>query len=284
MLFANMAVTSFLIWNVGLGPNKTQLDNSRVKIIQSVVDSDICVLQDAFNLTTSQYFIKNLFPDYNVQIYPLQERGNDDITCISYCVLIKKELLNIYVEPVEIGNTRNALEINVDSVKILVAYLEYADHITRYAQLRDILSYPVDIICGDLNTFFRNVRREYFGNPLRILYHWKQIGLYICSKQVRKMHVPRRVLSDNGWILASRNQYSFPLPFFWHTFLNTPLLRSTSWIWKIIFSKPVLDPDNVLARDPNIFLFPPSIITKVILNGKDIMGGASDHGAIYFEI
>jgi len=199
-------------------------------------------------------------------------------------VLIKKDLLNIYVEPVEIGNTRNALEINVDSVKILVAYLEYADHITRYEQLQNILSHPVDIICGDLNTFFRDVRREYFGNPLRILYHWKQIGLYIASKVVRNMHVPRRVLSDKGWLLLSRNQYSFPLPFFWHTFLNTPLLRSTSWIWKIIFSKPVLDPDNVLARDPNIFALSPILFTKVIFNKEEIMGKASDHGAIYFEI
>jgi hypothetical protein len=93
-----------------------------------------------------------------------------------------------------------------------------------------------------------------------------------------------KILIYIGWILLSRNQYSFPLPFFWQTFLKTPLLRSTSWIWKIIFNKPVLDPDNVLARDPNIFEYPPSIITKSILNGQDIMGGASDHGAIYFEV
>lgn len=299
MFFANMAVTSFLIWNVGLGSNRTSIDASQVKSIQNFLNEispDICVLQDFLAAYfdgghLSNYFriydqdlIHDLFPDYNVYIYPLQERGNDDITCISYCMLIKKYLSNIYVEPVEIGNTRNALEITVDSVKILVAYLEYADHITRYAQLRNILSYPVDIICGDMNTFFRDVRSEYFGSISKMLNNWKQIGLYIASKVVRNMHVPRRVLSDKGWRLLSRNQYSFPLPFFWQTFLKTPLLRSTSWIWKIIFSKPVLDPDNVLARDPNIFLFPPSIITKVILNGKDIMGGASDHGAIYFKI
>lgn len=193
-------------------------------------------------------------------------------------MLIQKDLSNICVEPVEIGNTRNALEIYVDDVKILVSYLEYADHEIRYAQLKNVLSYPVDIICGDMNTFFRNVLREYFGNPLRILYHWKQIGLYIASKVVRNMHVPRRVLSDKGWRLLSRNQYSFPLPFFWQTFLNTPLLRSTSWIWKIIFNRPVLDPDNVVTKDPGIFIYPPVIITR-----GEIERG-SDHGAIYFEI
>lgn len=287
MFFANLAVTSFLIWSAGLGSNKTSIDAPQVQSIQhclNAINPDICVLQDAFDLNISKYSIQELFPEYNVHIYPLQERGDDDITCISYCVLIKKYLSNIYVDPVEIGNTRNALEINVDSVKILVAYLEYADHITRYAQLRNILSHPVDIICGDLNTFFRDVRSEYFGSISKMLNNWKQIGLSICSKQVRKMHVPRRVLSDKGWLLLSRKQYSFPLPFFWQTFLNTPLLRSTSWIWTTIFNAPVLDPDNVLTRAPDTFGYLPSIITKVIRNGKDIMGGASDHGAIYFEI
>jgi hypothetical protein len=287
MFFDSIAVTSFIIWNVGLGSNGTSILDPQVQSIQhclNLIDHDICVLQDAFALNISKDFILTLFPEYNVQIYPLQERGDDDITCISYCVLIKKYLSNIYVKAVEIGNTRNALEINVDGIKILVAYLEYADHKARYEQLRDIPSYTVDILCGDLNTFFRDVRREYFGSISKILYHWKQIGLYICSKQVRKMHVPRRFLSDKEWLLLSRNQYSFPLPFFWQTFLKTPLLRSTSWIWKIIFNKPVLDPDNVLARDPNIFKYPPSIITEIIINGKDIIGGASDHGAIYFEI
>lgn len=287
MFFANLAMISFLIWNVGLGSNGTQLDNSRVKKIQnfiSVIDSDICVLQDSFDLSTSKASVQALFSEYNVHIYPLQERGDDDITCISYCVLIKKDLLNICVEPVEIGNTRNALEINVDSVKILVAYLEYANHITRYAQLWNIISHPVDIICGDMNTFFRDVRSEYFGSISKMLNNWKQIGLFICSKVVRKMHVPRRVLKQQGWVLMSNNQYSFPLPFFWQTFLRTPLLKMTSWIWKTIFNRPVLDPDNVLARDPDVFVLPPIILNKVILNQKDIVGKSSDHGAIYFKI
>jgi hypothetical protein len=187
-------------------------------------------------------------------------------------------LENVAIEKIDIGNTRFALEIKVDSVKILAAYLEYADHRIRRQQLDTILSLDVDIICGDLNTFFRNVPREYFGNPLRILYHWKQIGLYIASKVIRNMHVPRRVLSDNGWILFSRNQYSFPLPFFWVTFLNTPLLKRTSWIWKTIFNGPVLDPDNVLVKSPFIFLSPVSIITEGLIEE------ASDHGAIHFEV
>ena len=287
MLFTNLAVTSFLIWNVGLGSNGTSILAPQVKSIKTCINAlglDICVLQDAFDLNISQYSIQELFPDYNVHIYPLQERGDDDITLISYCVLIKQCLLDISVEPVEIGNARNALEIDVSGIKILVVYLEYANHITRYAQLREIMSYPVDIICGDMNTFFRDVRSEYFGSISKILHHWKQIGLYICSEQVRKMHVPRRILNRQGWVLMSNNQYSFPLPFFWQTFLNTPLLRSTSWIWTTIFNAPVLDPDNVLTRAPDTFGYLPSIITKVIRNGKDIMGGASDHGAIYFEI
>lgn len=283
MFFDNLVVTRFLIWNVGIGSNETLLNDPRVGYISDVIEvlnPDICVLQDAFDLNISQYSIQRLFPDYNIHIYPLQERGDDDITCISYCVLVKKCLLNIYVDSVEIGNTRNALEINVYEIKILVAYLEYADHITRYAQLQEIMSYHVDIICGDLNTFFRNVRKEYFGNPLRILYHWKQIGLYIASKVVRNMHVPRRILKQQRWVLMSKNQYSFPLPFFWQTFLKTPLtIKNTEWILKTIFNKPVLDPDNVLARDTYIFVLPP-----VILNEKELIGKASDHGAIYFEI
>lgn len=290
MFFDNLVVTRFLIWNVGLGSNKTSVNDPRIEAIKDFLDArnpDICVLQDAFKINMDQHSIAKLFPNHLVYIYPLQKQGKEEIISISYCVLIKKyylDLENVAIEKIDIGNTRFALKINVDNVEILAAYLEYADHRIRRQQLDTILSLDVDIICGDLNTFFRNVPREYFGNPLRILYHWKQIGLYICSKQVRKMHVPRRILSNNGWILVSRDQYSFPLPFFWQTFLKTPLLRSTSWIWKTIFNRPILDPDNVLARDPNIFLFPPSIITKVILNGKDIMGGASDHGAIYFEI
>ncbi len=274
-------MTSVLVWNVGLGSNKTPINDSRINTIADVIsiqNPDICVLQDAFDLSVSKYFVQNLFPGYYVYIYPLQERGDCDITCISYCALIKRYLSNIYVEPVEIGNTRFALEINVDNVKILAAYLEYADPRIRRQQLDTILSLDVDIICGDLNIFFRNVPREYFGNPLRILYHWKQIGLYIASKVVRNMHVPRRALSDKGWILLSRNQYSFPLPFFWHTFLNTPLLRSTSWIWTTIFNAPVLDPDKVLVKDPYISLSPVSIITKGIIER------ASDHGAICFKV
>ena len=280
-------MTSVLVWNIGVASNRTAIHAPRIKTIADIIyiqNPDICVLMDAFQLNTDQYSIAKLFPNHRVYIYPLQKCGNEEIISISYCVLIKKHCLgleNVAIEKIDIGNTRFALEIKVDSFKILAAYLEYADHRIRRQQLDTILSLDVDIICGDLNTFFRNVPREYFGNPLRILYYWKQIGLYIASKVIRNMHVPRRVLSDKGWILLSRNQYSFPLPFFWHTFLNTPLLRSTSWIWKIIFSKPVLDPDNVLARDPNIFEYLPSIITEVIFN---IMGKASDHGAIYFEV
>ena len=285
MFFANLAVTSFLIWNAGLGSNKTSVNEPRIEAIKDFLDTrnpDICVLQDAFKINTDQHSIAKLFPDHRVYIYPLQKQGKEEIISISYCVLIKKyylDLENVAIEKIDIGNTRNALEINVSRIKILVAYLEYADHRIRRQQLDTILSLDVDIICGDLNTFFRNVPREYFGNPLRILYHWKQIGLYICSKQVRKMHVPRRVLSDKGWLLLSRNQYSFPLPFFWQTFLKTPLLQRTGWIWKTIFNGPVLDPDNVLAQNPYIFLLPP-----VILNDKELIGKASDHGAIYFEI
>lgn len=194
------------------------------------------------------------------------------------------DLENVAIKQIDIGNTRFALKINVDNVEILAAYLEYADHRIRRQQLDTILSLDVDIICGDLNTLFRDVPREYFGNPLRILYHWKQIGLYIASKVVRNMHVPRRVLKQQRWVLMSNNQYSFPVPFFWSTFLNTPILKKTSWIWKTIFNGPVLDPDNVLARDPDVFLLPPIIFNKVILNQKDIVGKSSDHGAIYFKI
>lgn len=276
-------MTSVLVWNVGIASNKTPITNPRISDITNVIfiqNPDICVLMDAFQLNTDQRSIAKLFPNHRVYIYPLQKQGNEEIISISYCVLIKKYysgLQNVAIEKIDIGNTRNALEINVGSVKILAAYLEYADHHIRRQQLDTILSLDVDIICGDLNTFFRNVRREYFGNPLRILYHWKQIGLYIASKVVRNMHVPRRVLSDKGWILLSRNQYSFPLPFFWHTFLNTPLLKKTSWIWTAIFNRPVLDPDNVLVKSPYIFLSPVSIITEGFIEG------ASDHGAVYFE-
>ena len=285
MLFTNLAVTSFLIWNVGLGSNGTSLDAPQVQSIQrflNAINPDICVLQDAFKINTDQHSIAKLFPNHRVYIYPLQKQGKEEIISISYCVLIKKyylDLKNVAINKLDIGNTRFALKINVDNVEILAAYLEYADHRIRRQQLDTILSLDVDIICGDLNTFFSNVPREYFGNPLRILYHWKQIGLYICSEQVRKMHVPRRILNRQGWVLMSNNQYSFPLPFFWQTFLNTPLLRSTSWIWTTIFNAPVLDPDNVLARDPYIFVLPP-----VILSDKELIGKASDHGAIYFKI
>ncbi|MEX0595475.1 MAG: hypothetical protein WD512_03165 [Candidatus Paceibacterota bacterium] len=225
-----------------------------------------------------QDLIHDLFPDYNAYIFSLQYRGDEKITCISYCVLIKKGLSNISVDPVEIGNTRNALEIDVSGTKILVAYLEYADHEIRYQQLKNILSYNVDIVCGDLNTFFRDVRREYFESLLQIISHWKQIGLYLASKVVRNMHVPRRVLSDRGWILMSNGQYSFPLPFFWKTFLKTPLLKSTGWIWTAIFNSPVLDPDNVVAKNFEIFIYPPIIIKSGEIEE------ASDHGAIYFAI
>ena len=92
------------------------------------------------------------------------------------------------------------------------------------------------------------------------------------------MHVSRKVLARTGWALASRNQKSFPLPFFWNTFLNTPLLRSTSWIWKTIFNHPVLEPDHVLTKDPDIFRNPPYLITT----GR--IEHVSDHGAIFFEI
>jgi hypothetical protein len=280
-------MTSVLVWNIGVASNRTAIHAPRIKTIADVIyiqNPDICVLMDAFKFNTDQRSIAKLFPNYRVYIYPLQKCGNEEIISISYCVLVKKyylwfnDISNVSITPIDIGNTRFALEIDVEGVKILAAYLEYADHMIRRQQLDTILSLDVDIICGDLNTFFRNVPREYFGNPLRILYHWKQIGLYICSKQVRNMHVPRRVLSNQGWILLSRNQYSFPLPFFWKTFLNTPLLKRTSWIWKTIFNRPVLDPDSVLVRSPDIFLSPVSIITEGIIEE------ASDHGAIRFEV
>jgi hypothetical protein len=276
-------MTSVLVWNIGVASNRTAIHAPRIKTIADVIyiqNPDICVLMDAFQLNTDQYSIAKLFPNHRLYIYPLQKQGDKKIISISYCVLVKKHYLgleNVAIEKIDIGNTRFALEIKVDSVKILAAYLEYADHRIRRQQLDTILSLDVDIICGDLNTFFRNVPREYFGNPLRILYHWKQIGLYIASKVIRNMHVPRRVLSDKGWILFSRNQYSFPLPFFWETFLNTPLLKRTSWIWKTIFNGPVLDSDNVLVKSPFIFLSPVSIITEGLIEE------ASDHGAIHFE-
>jgi|694.fasta_scaffold21635_16 hypothetical protein len=277
-------MTRVLVWNVGIASNQTPIDNFRIqKIVNfiSLQNPDICVLMDAFELNVPAYLLEEQFLGYTIITYPLQIPLW--LNKSSYCVLIKG-LEGVSIDAFQIEHQRYVLEIKVDSVKILVAYLEYADHRIRRQQLNTILSLDVDSICGDLNTFFRNVPREYFGNPLKILNHWKQIGLYICSKQVRNMHVPRRVLSDRGWILMSKNQYSFPLPFFWKTFLRTPLLKRTELIWKVIFNDTVLDPDNVLARDPGIFEYPPSIITKSILNGQDIMGEASDHGAIYFEV
>jgi hypothetical protein len=276
-------MTSVLVWNIGVASNRTAIHAPRIKTIADIIyqNPDICVLMDAFQLNTDQYSIAKLFPNHRLYIIPLQKQGDKKIISISYCVLVKKHYLgleNVAIEKIDIGNTRFALEIDVEGVKILAAYLEYADHMIRRQQLDTILSLDVDIICGDLNTVFCDVRKDYFGNLLRILYHWKQIGLYIASKVVRNMHVPRRVLSDNGWILFSRNQYSFPLPFFWETFLNTPLLKRTSWIWKTIFNRPVLDPDSVLVRSPDIFLSPVSIITEGIIEE------ASDHGAIHFEV
>jgi hypothetical protein len=279
-------MTSVLVWNIGVASNWTAIHAPRIKTIADVIyiqNPDICVLMDAFNLNTDQYSIAKLFPNHRAYIYPLQKCGNEEIISISYCVLVKKyylcfnDISNVSITPIDIGNTRFALEIDVEGVKILAAYLEYADHMIRRQQLDTILSLDVDIICGDLNTVFCDVRKDYFGNLLQIRYYWKQIGLYIASKVVRNMHVPRRVLSDKGWILLSRNQYSFPLPFFWETFLNTPLLKRTSWIWKTIFNGPVLDPDNVLVKSTFIFLSPVSIITEGEIKK------ASDHGAIRFE-
>lgn len=91
MLFANLAVTSFLVWNVGLGSNETPANDTRVKSIQhfiNLINPDICVLQDFLaayvnERCVSNYFrahgqdiIHDLFPDYIVYIFPLQDRGD----------------------------------------------------------------------------------------------------------------------------------------------------------------------------------------------------------------
>ncbi len=135
---------------------------------------------DAFDFDVPTCDIEEQFLEYTIITYPLQPLW---LNKSSYCVLIKKGLEGVYIDATMIENQKYVLEIKVDSVKILVAYLEYADHRIRRQQLDTILSLDVDIICGDLNTFFRNVPREYFGNPLRILYHWRQIVLYIASEE-----------------------------------------------------------------------------------------------------
>lgn len=279
-------MTSFLIWNVGIPSDNISVQNPRVQNIRKFIDlqdPDICVLQDAFNISTPEESIESLFPKYTIYSQQLQEQGDDKIRRMSYCVLIKKNYSQeVYVEAVDIGNTRYAIELTFKSFKMLVSYLEYANHRIRREQLMHLLylTEDIDIVCGDLNTIFCDVRKEYFGNIFQMLTHWKQIGLYIVHPVVRNMHVSRKILARTGWSLASRNKKSFPLTCFWDTFLNSnPILQLTGWIWKTIFDQPVLAPDHVLTKDPDIFRNTPFLITTT--------GGieyASDHGAIFFEV
>ena len=275
---AGTTMTARIIyWNIFCPfVSKNVQDNTqKLNTIQMIIKTlcpDVCILLGV------EFPDLNELENYNYDLYPLQIMGDEEIRQFQYCVLIRNNLnLSTNIETVEIGNTRYALEVTIDKVKILATYLEYTDFNIRQSQLRDILSYNVDIICG-LNVIFCDIWKEYFGNIFRILRNWKKIGLLICQPTVRQLHTPKKILYKNEdpgyqWEISSECKESYPLKFFMNSFLESNvLLRITGRIWRAIFNRPVLALDHILVKRPSNLYVHPSILTGGDI--KDVAGHA----------
>jgi hypothetical protein len=275
-------MASIVYWNtfspfVAKAKDNTQRLNT-IQMIIKILYPDICILVGI------ELPDLNELKQYNYYLHPLQIMGDEEIRQFQYCVLIRKNI-NLYtnIEPFEIGNTRYALEITIDKVKILATYLEYTDFNIRQSQLSDILSYNVDIICG-INIVFCDIWREYFGNIFKILRNWKKIRLLICQPKVRQIHTPKKILYKNKdpgyqWEINSECKESYPLKFFMNSFLESNiLLRITGRIWRAIFNKPILALDHVLVKKSSNLH-----VRSFILTGGDIKNVAG-HGIVQIYI
>lgn len=242
---------------------------------------DIFIWLDAFSSYNLSDDLYSNFPEYTPYTFNLQDEGDEGIKQFYYCVLVRNTYSKaklVRIETLDIGNTRYAVKITVNEIKILAAHLEYNSKKIREIQLEKILRSDVDIICG-LNIIFCDVRREYFGNIVRIFRNWKKIGLFLIQPTVRQTHTPRSILNKYGWEVNSENRESYPLKFFMNLFLKSnTLLRMSERIWKIIFNKPVLPLDNVLI----------TIIKNLYIHSSILIGGdikeVSGHAIVQIHI
>jgi len=254
--------------------------------IARTLKPDIFIWLDAFSFYNLGDYIYSNFPEYTPYTFNLQDQGDEGIKQFYYCVLVKNTYSKsklVHIEALDIGNTRYAIQIKVNGIKILAAYLEYNSKRIRESQLEKILGFDVDIICG-LNIIFCDVGREYFGNIVRVFRNWKKIGLFLAQPTVRKMHITRRMLCkdenpEKHWEINSENRASYPLKFFMDSFLKSNLiLRATKKIWETIFNRPVLPLDNVLVR----------VIRNLYIHSSILIGGdikeVSGHAVVQIHI
>jgi hypothetical protein len=282
-------MTSIIYWNTfypsSISTNTSWDDRlDTCTTILKTLKPDIIIWLDAFNLPNLSDDLCSAFVEYTPHIFKLQEQGDKGIKCFFYFVLVKNSYKQtVSIKAIDIGNTRYAVKITINEIKILAANLEYCSKKIRENQLKNILKSDVDIICG-LNIIFCDIWREYFGNIFRILRNWKKIGLLICQPTVRQMHITRRMLCkyedpEKHWEINSESRASYPLELFMKSFLKSNiLLRVTSRIWRSIFNRPVLPTDNVLVR----------VIRNLYIHSSILIGGdikeVSGHAIVQIHI
>jgi hypothetical protein len=279
-------MTQVIYWNTfypeSLDTNRCWSDRLETCArITRTLKPDIFIWLDAFNIKHLSDDLYSNFPEYTPYVFKLQDQGDERIKKFHYCVLVKNTYPSsrlVKIETLDIGNTRYAVQITVNGIKILAAYLEYNSKKIRESQLEKILKFDVDIMCG-LNIIFCDVGREYFGNIVRVFKNWKKIGLFLIQPTVRQTHTTRSILNKYGWEINSENRASYPLKFFMDSFLKSNvILRATKKIWKIIFNKPVLPLDNVLVK----------IIRHLYIHSSILIGGdikeVSGHAIVQIHI
>lgn len=294
MFFANLAVTTSLtlmMWNICKGGFDTYEENPaygfgynpRLKDIAHTIEffsPSVVAIIDAYGWhKMSDGLLEHLFPDYELEgLHPV-----GDIDGLNYAILVKKDIANIEITSTKqsLYKDRNIVNLYINRISISVAYLEANIASKREEELKKLLELPhSDLIVGDLNTIFINVKQTLFGSIPKFFQNWRHFGLWLCSKQVREMCVPPTVLKENFWDQIL-NSPSFPLPYFWEDFLAKGIKKYTAWLWRnFFFPCPVIQCDHVLLNYHSK-LKPNKITTEVVQTTT--MQGASDHCPIIIK-
>ena len=262
MFFANLAVTTpitLIVWNICKGGFDSYEKNpacgfgytTRLEDIANTINffkPSVVAIIDAFGWREmTNDLLEYLFPDYNLEgLHPV-----GDIYRMNYAILVRTDIDHPEIRSAKqrLYGDRNIVNLYINNITISIAYLEANIASKREQELENLLDLPnSDLIVGDLNTIFIDIRRTLFGSIPKFFQNWRTFGLWLCSKQIREMCVSPTILRDNFWepIL---NSPTFPLPYFWEEFLAKGIKKHTAWLWRnFFFPCPVIQLDQVLLK------------------------------------
>lgn len=295
MLFDNLAVTTpitLIVWNICKGGFDSYEKNPafgfgytpRLGDIANTINlfkPSVIAIIDAFGWDKmANELLDSLFPDYNLEgLHPV-----GGIYRMNYAILVRTDIDHIEIRSTKqsLYRDRNIVNLYINSITISIAYLEANIASKREQELKNLLDLlRSDLIVGDLNTIFIDIRRTLFGSIPKFFQNWRTFGLWLCSKQVREMCVSPRILSDNFWEPIS-NYPTFPLPYFWEEFLAKGIKKYTAWLWRnFFFPCPVIQLDHILLNG-NTKIKEYQITTEVVQTST--MEHASDHCPILIQL